>query len=283
MIKMRGMLFFFCQNVALTKCIWAKIFFCTLVVLLLAGCAGNPGIEDLYLRKNQVLVKEDDTLYSIARQHHVSPRQLARANFLQSSAIHPGEVLNIPPSFYGQGLREEVARTPFVGSTAVLYEGTKKELDSALSSESKKDQSSLLQVVPTPSSNFLWPVVGDVVEKLGEASGARSAGISIRAALGTPVFPAKEGTVVYAGDGLFSQYGLLVIVKHPQGAVSVYGHLQKIHVEKAQAVTRETALGALGFSGRADKKPTLYFELRLKPANKKAGKPRAVNPLEYLS
>jgi len=71
---------------------------------------------------------------------------------------------------------------------------------------------------------------------------------------------AAAGTVAYAGDGI-AALGGLVIVKHGENWTSIYGHAEKLLVQRGQAVTRGQVIALSGATGFADQ-PELHFELR---------------------
>lgn len=82
---------------------------------------------------------------------------------------------------------------------------------------------------------------------------------------GTPVYPARSGRVTDAN--WIEGYGLSVIVVHPDGLETRYGHLSKILVKKGQWVIRDqTLLGRVGATGLATG-PHLHFEVRDRAGN----------------
>jgi murein DD-endopeptidase MepM/ murein hydrolase activator NlpD len=84
-------------------------------------------------------------------------------------------------------------------------------------------------------------------------------GLDIGAADGTPVHAAREGTVEEAGTS--DLLGRYVVVTHPGGYQTVYGHLSAISVTIGERVSTGSILGAVGHSGRATG-PHLHFEVR---------------------
>lgn len=95
------------------------------------------------------------------------------------------------------------------------------------------------------------------------------------------VFFAKEGapvTAVFPGKIVFSDwlngYGLLLIIDHGRGFMTLYAHNQSLFKHKGDVVNQGTEIAAVGHSGGI-KENGLYFEIR------KRGK--AIPPLEWLS
>jgi murein DD-endopeptidase MepM/ murein hydrolase activator NlpD len=84
-------------------------------------------------------------------------------------------------------------------------------------------------------------------------------GLDIGAPDGTLVHAAREGTVEELGtDDLLGRY---VVVTHPGGYQTVYGHLSAINVTIGEQVGTGFILGAVGHTGRATG-PHLHFEVR---------------------
>lgn len=94
-------------------------------------------------------------------------------------------------------------------------------------------------------------------------------------------FFADEGavvTAVYPGKIVFSDwlkgYGLLLIIDHGQGFMTLYAHNQSLFKRKGQAVNQNEQIASVGHSGGI-KQNGLYFEIRLRG--------KAVSPLDWLS
>lgn len=77
---------------------------------------------------------------------------------------------------------------------------------------------------------------------------------------GTPISIIQPGTVVSAGwnDG---GYGYMVMVSHPGGNTSLYGHLSRINVREGQQIEPGMVIGNVGSTGRSTG-PHLHFEIR---------------------
>jgi murein DD-endopeptidase MepM/ murein hydrolase activator NlpD len=97
-------------------------------------------------------------------------------------------------------------------------------------------------------------------------------GIDIGCRIGTNVYSARSGEVVFSGyeEG----YGNLVIVEHEFGYKSYYGHLSKMLVNKGDIVKSGSLIALSGNTGRITG-PHLHFEIR------KNGK--ALNPMTFLA
>jgi len=84
--------------------------------------------------------------------------------------------------------------------------------------------------------------------------------VDYRAAEGTPVKAAADGTVVLSADHYFA--GRCVYLDHGGGVVSVYLHLSKRLVEEGDVVSAGDVIGLSGRSGRVTG-PHLHFGLCL--------------------
>lgn len=95
-------------------------------------------------------------------------------------------------------------------------------------------------------------------------------GLDYAAASGTPVSAIGDGTVVFTG--VKGQYGNLVIIRHPNGYRTYYGHLSRIAkgIKNGSKVNQGQLIGYVGSTGLATG-PHLHYEMRIE------GRP--VNPL----
>jgi septal ring factor EnvC (AmiA/AmiB activator) len=108
-----------------------------------------------------------------------------------------------------------------------------------------------------------WPVDGRLLARFGEARGddARSTwdGVMISASSGSQVHAVHGGRVVFA-DWLRGA-GLLVILDHGNGYLSLYGHNQTLLKSAGDIVKAGEAISTVGNSGGQDT-PALYFAIR---------------------
>ena len=126
---------------------------------------------------------------------------------------------------------------------------------------------------PVAVGGAAWPLSGSLLAGFGGTmpDGSASSGMLIGAAAGTPVRAVADGQVVFAE--WMSGYGLLCIVDHGNGYMSLYAHNDALMKDVGSNVKRGEAVGSVGNSG-GQGRPALYFELR------RGGKP--VNPTVWL-
>jgi len=106
-----------------------------------------------------------------------------------------------------------------------------------------------------------WPLSGSLVARFGGTlpDGRRSSGLLIAAAAGTPVRAVADGRVVFAE--WMSGYGLICIVDHGNGNMSLYAYNDALLRDVGDEVHRGDPLASVGNSG-GQGRPALYFELR---------------------
>jgi murein DD-endopeptidase MepM/ murein hydrolase activator NlpD len=126
----------------------------------------------------------------------------------------------------------------------------------------------------TPS---MWPLNGPIASHYGGRLDpfTRDAdihlGIDIVAPKGTPVKATADGIVRFSARQ--SEYGNLIVLEHPNGFSTRYGHLFQFKVMQGQTVHKDDVIGYVGMTGRATG-PHLHYEVRLND--------KAVNPSTYL-
>lgn len=115
--------------------------------------------------------------------------------------------------------------------------------------------------VPVRVGGFGWPLSGNLVAGFGGRmpDGRASSGLLIAAGLGTPVRAVADGNVVFAE--WMTGYGLILIVDHGNGYLSLYAHNESLLKDVGATVKRGDAVARVGNSGGLEQ-PALYFELR---------------------
>jgi len=119
-----------------------------------------------------------------------------------------------------------------------------------------------------------WPVKGKVIGHFGASMAGgklRRTGIIIKADEKTPVRAVDYGRVVFAN--WLRGFGLLIIIDHGHGYMSLYGHNSSLLKAPGDWVSAGDTIALAGNSGQTGE-PDLYFEIRHN------GKPK--NPLRWL-
>ncbi len=94
-------------------------------------------------------------------------------------------------------------------------------------------------------------------------NGRSHSGIDMLAPAGTPVYAAKSG-IAFRGE-VPTGYGKYVMIYHPDGYQTYYGHLSSWVAESTKDVRRGELIGYVGKTGNAASRsmqPHLHFEIR---------------------
>ncbi|WP_156851657.1 M23 family metallopeptidase [Bartonella refiksaydamii] len=264
------------------------------------------------LRRNTYIVQSGDTLLSIARQIGISVEALKLANGIKSSSIYIGQLLMIPSrrtlaisnthnddlataSTTETSFQSQVTSSIKDKKPLPIYRAPVTTLPSAKMNSSSIEKNSSRQMmqssnetglsdtimstnnIVTPQatgiSKMRWPVRGRLLSQFGQKKGTTTnRGIDIAVPEGSSVKAAENGVVIYASDGL-KELGNVVMIRHENNIITIYGCNSKLIVEKGQRVRRGDEIAKSGVSGNV-KTPRVYFEVR------KNSLP--VNPIKYL-
>jgi len=275
----------------------------------LSACAGRTYYADLpephppvaaaqqTAQGQSYTVQRGDSLYSIAFGAGRDWRAVAAANGIAPPyTIHPGQRLRLDPQ-PGYVAAAEPPQGSYPANATTARVQAAPEADAPISMSSAPAASSYpaaaatqpvsqpvqaqaqpaaaapRPVPPSPPAapgSWQWPSAGKMF--LGFTTGQQPhKGIDIAGAIGDPVLAAKNGTVVYAGDGVRG-YGNLLIIKHDALFLSAYAHNSKLLVKEGDTVRGGQQIAELGDS--ATDRPKLHFEVR------KQGNP--IDPLQVL-
>jgi len=117
------------------------------------------------------------------------------------------------------------------------------------------------------------PSDGVLTSRFGSRWGRKHNGIDISADVGTNIYAADNGTVIYSqyNDGGF---GYLLQIDHGNGVVTYYAHCNELLVPAGAVVAKGDVIATVGNTGRSTG-PHLHFEVH------KNGCP--VDPTQYYS
>jgi septal ring factor EnvC (AmiA/AmiB activator) len=119
----------------------------------------------------------------------------------------------------------------------------------------------IANAAPITVGGLGWPLSGQLLAGYGGTlpDGRRSSGVLIAAPAGTTVRAVADGKVVFAD--WMNGYGLILIVDHGNGTMSLYAHNEALLRDTGTTVHRGDPLASVGNSG-GQGRPALYFELR---------------------
>jgi murein DD-endopeptidase MepM/ murein hydrolase activator NlpD len=223
------------------------------------------------------VVQSGDTLFAVARRHNVGLRALIDANDLQAPyRVFPGQRLRLPQPAAPAAAASSAAAASASAPAEVPRGAPPVGTAPARMAAEPEPPAAADPAAPARAGRFAWPVRGTVISSFGtKPGGLQNDGINIAAPRGTPVRAAENGVVVYAGNELRG-FGNLLLLRHADGWMSAYAHLDETLVERGSQVRRGQTIGRVGQTGSVSA-PQLHFELR---RGGRAVDPRGLLPLE---
>lgn len=212
----------------------------------------------------EYIVQQGDTISAIAKRFNISVETILWANNLSTrSIIEPGQKLVILPV---SGVLHLVKEGDTISSIAKKYQADKEEI---ISFNNIQDEGKIyigdLLVIPggkmpkstysyastytsgtnLPSSYFICPIPAPC--RITQGLHWYNAVDFSNGKCGEPVYAAAGGTVQRTGYNRIA--GNYIRILHPNGAVTLYGHLSKILVASNQRVVQGQIIGYTGYSG----------------------------------
>jgi murein DD-endopeptidase MepM/ murein hydrolase activator NlpD len=105
---------------------------------------------------------------------------------------------------------------------------------------------------------YVMPTQGIFTSNFGYRWGVLHAGIDLANSIGTPILAVTDGVVIDAGPA--SGYGMLVKLRHADGTVTLYGHVNTTLVSVGQRVMAGDQIATMGNRGNSTG-PHLHFEV----------------------
>jgi len=268
-------------------------------ITIVDGVALDPSegpsgtMADIEKSKNATIsvyvVREGDTLTSIAKLFRVSPSTILWANDLPRNAVlKVGQTLIILPV---TGVRYTVESGDtlvsiakkfgsdatdianfngiddgviIVGMKLIIPDGEIAVAAVVAAPASTKPTSGLAATLNVPPGTavqngyYLRPIVGGV--KTQGIHGYN--GVDLAAPTGTPILASAEGDVIVAKSGGWNGgYGSYVVIQHSNGSQTLYSHESKVIVSVDQHVEQGQVIGYVGATGKATG-AHLHFEIR---------------------
>jgi murein DD-endopeptidase MepM/ murein hydrolase activator NlpD len=120
---------------------------------------------------------------------------------------------------------------------------------------------------------FVMPTKGIFTSGFGYRWGVLHAGIDLANSIGTPIRAVSDGVVIDAGPT--AGYGMWVKLRHADGTVTLYGHVNTTVVSVGQRVMAGDQIATMGNRGNSTG-PHLHFEVLL-------GGTQRVDPVPWLA
>ncbi|MFM2345135.1 MAG: hypothetical protein RLZZ210_1748 [Pseudomonadota bacterium] len=206
-------------------------------------------------------VMPGDTLYKIARENNIAPKELIEWNALENpNNLQPYQLVRISSN-------TSVSNNKSSGSSnsnSNSSNNTTNHVNDTTNKPSNTQNTTNSTNTPVKVS-LIWPVRNSTI--LNKFNGK---GIDFSGRIGDPVYAAGDGTVIYANS--MRGYGNLVIIAHSSEIVTAYAHLQQINVKEQQKVKQGQTIASLGNTQSEQVK--LHFEVRKKS--------EPVDPIPYI-
>lgn len=122
------------------------------------------------------------------------------------------------------------------------------------------------------NSLFAQPTVGQITSPFGARDGSQHQGVDIANVTGTPIVSVADGVIIDAGPA--SGFGLWVRVRHDDGTITVYGHVDTFVVKVGERVAAGQQIATIGNRGESTG-PHLHLEV-VPPGGQK------VDPVAWL-
>jgi len=179
-------------------------------------------------------VVSGDSLSLIAVKCNIKMSTLAKVNGLSRPyIIHVGQRLIIPNSDNATGSVPPVVQNKLPSRTQI-------------NNSYKK-------------AHWQWPMTQNLEHRFIRDN-AGITGLVVNCFPGMQVLAVADGEVVYVGSAIM-QYGLMVMLKHSSGHMSIYAHNSRVHVKEGQFIKVGHRLASSGGTGLTDR-PKLYVEAR---------------------
>ena len=280
-----------------------QLFLLLLIISLFQGCASKfPETVPVDNSKNVIQkcpdvykVKKGDTIFSLSLKCGFDYKDVAAVNNIKKPyKISEGEEIrfdllrndNNPEAANNETKSEnvEIARfddepTEVIAEEKTLTQediGEPLEINEPVATREIYNSKSVEKTTEIVAKNteslanrFMWPTDGDVAKPFNPDEGLK--GILIEGSLGQEVKSIAKGRVIYAGEDL-KGYGKLIIIKHDDDILSVYGHNRELLVTEGQKISAGEIISTMGQTD--DGNIHLHFEIRKKGLS--------VDPMSYF-
>lgn len=228
------------------------------------------------------VVRPGDSLSQIAEMYEVTTNTIMWANDLtRSTDIQPGDSLVILPV---AGVRHTIKTGDTLSTIVKKYDADTEEV-LAYNNLSEDPELVVGEEIIIPGGRVAAPPApkrAAPTQTSGGSSVASTAGwlahpapgavrtqglhgyngIDFAASIGTSIRAAAAGEVIVARAGGWNGgYGTYVVIRHNNGAQTLYAHMNQLSVSAGSYVSQGQSIGTMGSTGRSTG-PHLHFEVR---------------------
>ena len=258
----------------------------------MAAANDVSNLEPLNTQISTYIVQSDDTISSIALMFDISLDTIKQSNHLSGSTIKPGQSLIILPitgvlyTVVANDSLQKIAKKYSVNIDDILTyndlpsESSKiavgqqliiphgKPSASDITSYLARQKSKVPSFEPLLDPVWNWPSYPDYFAcpvpraRLSQGLHGHNA-VDLAISYGTPIHAAASGVVIISkSNGLWNGgYGNFVMIAHPNGAETLYGHMARSAVSIGEQVSQGQTIGYIGSTGESTG-PHTHFEIR---------------------
>ncbi len=248
-----------------------------------------------------IIVKENDTIFSISNKYKVIPRDIIEDNNLSKPyELKPNQILflrheniyvvkehdtveKISKRFAvkkSEIIRLNKLKTPFnlvVGNKILIPLLKDFSVVDLIINEKVYNSKQITKNKHIANNEkiknapvFLWPAKGKVIKSFGNfGKGQHYDGIDIMFGKNKPIYSAYDGEVAFVGSQI-KKFGNLIIIKHNQSWVTAYSNLGKYNVKVGDKIKKQQIIAYTPNNEN-------YFHFQLRHNR------NPVNPLSYLN
>jgi len=251
--------------------------------ILIADIASSEidNFNDYNTQISTYIVREGDTVSSIAKMFNVSVNTVLWANNLASkSVLKSGNNLIILPV---SGISYTIKKGDSISTIAKKYKTDVNDIlnynDITISSPLTVGETILIPDAELSASDIAGSNSSSQVSKNSypsysgyytrPISGGRKSqglhgnnGVDLAAPIGTPIVASAQGTVIISKSSSWNGgYGNYVVISHPNKTQTLYSHMSTVAVSVGEQVAQGETIGYIGMTGRTTG-PHVHFEIR---------------------
>ena len=219
-------------------------------VLLLAVGAAFAGLAVLPASATGVAQR-------VSAANVLAPAELAPGDHLAAASAVPPTGENPPPVAAAGAVAPELLAPPPAAPPPA---------------RASRDREPTGATTTVDGARFARPGNGRLTSPYGPRWGRLHAGVDLAAGLGSPIRAVTDATVL--SSGIDAGYGQSIRLLHPDGTVTLYGHLSSLLVKRGNKVDAGQQIGREGNTGQSTG-PHLHFEVHVNGA--------PVNPARWLA
>ena len=248
-----------------------------------------------------IIVKKNETIYSIANKYKVVPKDIIEDNNLSKPyELKPNQILFLRhENIYivkGNDTVEKISKRFAVKKSEIIKLNKLKDpfnlvvgnkiliplirdfsVVDLIINEKVYDTKQITKNDYTGNNEkiknapiFLWPAKGKVIKSFGKfGKGQHYDGIDIMFGKNKPIYSAYDGKVAFVGSQI-KKFGNLIIIKHNQSWVTAYSNLGNYNVKVGDKIKKQQIIAYTPNNEN-------YFHFQLRHNR------NPVNPLSYLN